>query len=274
MSLEVEAFIRTSMEQGKPANLAKSESEFVMNSRGQKLACRSVLPSPASEYKGVVVFLHGYCAHGNRPIQSYMGKSFSEAGYGYLTVDMHGHGYSEGVRGLVESPWDLVDDVLGVLLALYGEGMYSSHSGSDDRLLGQQSTVHLRGMAVSGTQPLFLLGHSMGGAVATLTGLALRSNGSAGSVCPTALARSNEAALARIGTRLGGAVLVAPLVEINAPMAAKPLLEVVSLCCGAAPMPAMLVGSGNKDNDKIWASAVYREYCATDAWPQNKEVTH
>jgi alpha-beta hydrolase superfamily lysophospholipase len=204
-----------------------------------------------------------------------MGKSFSEAGYGYLTVDMHGHGYSEGIRGLVQSPWDLVDDVLSVLLALYGESTYSSHSGFDDRLLGQQSTVLLRGMAVSGNQPLFLLGHSMGGAVATLAGLALKSSRSAGSVCPvcpTALARSNEAALVRIGKRLGGAVLVAPLVEINAPMAAKPLLEVVSWCCGATPMPAMLVGSGNKDNDKIWASAVYREYCASDAWPKNKEV--
>ena len=50
MSAEVEYFIRKNMELGKPVNLPQSDTEFVLNSRGQRLSCRSVLPTQSREY--------------------------------------------------------------------------------------------------------------------------------------------------------------------------------------------------------------------------------
>jgi pimeloyl-ACP methyl ester carboxylesterase len=102
-------------------NIPQSE-EFVVNNRGQILHCRSYWPKAGdSPAKAVVVYCHGYSSHINRPAQEYTSTSLNEIGYAYITIDYHGHGYSEGDRSLIESYDNLMDDILSLLFALFSK---------------------------------------------------------------------------------------------------------------------------------------------------------
>jgi len=298
------------MSKGQSANLKKSD-EFVMNSRGQKIAVRTwpaVTPAATATtggasqsqcHRGVVVFVHGYCAHSNRPMQPECARQFTAAGYGYMTVDLHGHGYSDGLRAMVEDPWDLADDLLACVLALSGASGGSGEWGcdglasDDSRLLGRQSKINLQynsynssgggsGGKDNTSQNLYFIGHSMGGAVVTLAGLALtqlgmsmasngggnssNSNGG-GAAWASAYAQKHALSLAGIGKSFKGTILLSPLIEINAPSAARPLFSLITQCCPQATLPQFLASS---DVDhQIWKSKTYIEYCAMDRWPQN-----
>ena len=87
--------------------------------------------------KAAVVLVHGYAEHSGR--YAHVAERFTEAGYDIYAFDLRGHGRSEGQpRVLVLS----IDD----------------HTGDLERFL---TSVRER----TGNLPLFLLGHSMGGAI-------------------------------------------------------------------------------------------------------------
>lgn len=89
--------------------------------------------------KGAVVIVHGFGEHCAR--HSHVAEKFVQSGYSVYTFDLRGHGRSEGPRGFVRSFGKYIDD-----LDLFIKGVrLKEHDG-----------------------PLFLLGHSMGGAIATL----------------------------------------------------------------------------------------------------------
>jgi alpha-beta hydrolase superfamily lysophospholipase len=98
---------------------------------------------PEGEPRATVVLAHGASEHSSR--YEHVARAFTERSYSFWALDHRGHGRSAGRRVYVERFEDLVTD-LHQLISLAGEEL-------------------------PGRKP-FLLGHSMGGAVAT--GYAIR----------------------------------------------------------------------------------------------------
>ena len=58
-------------------------------------------------------------SHPILPYQRYVSRRFTDNGYGYICLDFHGHGYSEGTRALINDMGDLEDDCLCLLEVLF-----------------------------------------------------------------------------------------------------------------------------------------------------------
>nr|GEX44114.1 caffeoylshikimate esterase [Tanacetum cinerariifolium]GEZ60429.1 caffeoylshikimate esterase [Tanacetum cinerariifolium] len=118
----------------------RTEEWFEMNSKGQEIFCKSWLPRPGVRIKAAVCFVHGY---GDTCTFFFEGiaKKIAAAGYGVYAIDHPGFGLSEGLHGYVRNFSDMVDNVIEQYTRIKGR-------------------PEVRGM------PRFLLGQSMGGAVA------------------------------------------------------------------------------------------------------------
>jgi alpha-beta hydrolase superfamily lysophospholipase len=92
--------------------------------------------------RATVVLVHGYGEHSGR--YEHVGGALAEAGFAAWTTDLRGHGRTSGERASVARIADLADDV-GVVLEE-----------------ARAANAHLR---------VFVLGHSMGGLVATCVAL-------------------------------------------------------------------------------------------------------
>jgi alpha-beta hydrolase superfamily lysophospholipase len=90
----------------------------------------------------IVMFLHGYCSHGSRITHDYIAHKMTENNIIYITLDFHGHGNSFGKRAMINNYKNLINDVLYVI---------------DDI----NDIIDLK-------LPLFIMGHSMGGAVSII----------------------------------------------------------------------------------------------------------
>ncbi len=98
---------------------------------------------PDAPPRCVVAIVHGYAEHSGR--YEYVGAWFAERGIAVEALDLRGHGQSEGPRALVDSFNEFLTDVSGFL-----RRAKERHPGV----------------------PVFLLGHSMGGAITALFVLA------------------------------------------------------------------------------------------------------
>ena len=94
---------------------------------------------PAGGAKAVIALVHGYAEHSGR--YSYVGERLARAGYAVHALDLRGHGLSDGERAFVASFREYLDDVAEFVVRVRAHG--------DDA-------------------PLVLLGHSMGGLIASL----------------------------------------------------------------------------------------------------------
>jgi lysophospholipase len=92
---------------------------------------------PDGEPRAALVIAHGFGEHSAR--YAHVGDKLAAAGYAVYALDHRGHGRSEGKRAMLEQ-WDHVLDDLGALIAKARE---------------RHPDV-----------PVFLLGHSLGGAIA------------------------------------------------------------------------------------------------------------
>lgn len=91
---------------------------------------------PVASPKGVIAIVHGLGEHGAR--YAHWAKYFNEANFACVTLDLRGHGKSEGKRGFApnfETLWDDVDYFLAEVRKTFP------------------------------TIPLFLYGHSLGGCI-------------------------------------------------------------------------------------------------------------
>lgn len=93
---------------------------------------------PSHQPRGAVVFVHGICEHGGR--YAHLAEALCTRGFAVDLIDLRGHGKSSGEPILIRRFDDYLDDLELVL----------------DRVRRR-----LPGL------PLFLVGHSMGGAVVT-----------------------------------------------------------------------------------------------------------
>ncbi|KVI08873.1 Alpha/beta hydrolase fold-1 [Cynara cardunculus var. scolymus] len=114
----------------------KTKESYDVNSRGLEIFSKSWLPEKRSP-KAVICFCHGY---GDTCTFFFEGiaRKLASSGFGVLAMDLPGFGLSEGLHGFIPSFSSLVDDVIE---------HYSK-------------IKELRDL------PRFLLGQSMGGAVA------------------------------------------------------------------------------------------------------------
>lgn len=108
---------------------------------GKKLYWQAWLPD--GNAKAIVFISHGLAEHGGR--YAHVGRALAERGYAVYAIDHRGHGRSEGQRAQIDAIEQTVAD-LHAFMAV----MRADHPGV----------------------PVFLFGHSMGGAIAF--GYALR----------------------------------------------------------------------------------------------------
>jgi alpha-beta hydrolase superfamily lysophospholipase len=117
--------------------------EYVRNSRGMRLFSCSWVPKAGSSPPKALVFLcHGYAVECAVTMRG-TGERLASAGFAVFGLDYEGHGRSDGLQGYVPDFHALVGDCDAFFVAK----AVSTHSSSGRR---------------------FLLGESMGGAVALL----------------------------------------------------------------------------------------------------------
>lgn len=141
---------------------------------GTKLGLRHW--APTGETKAIVVIVHGLKDYSAR--YQAMGEQLAADGYSVYAFDLRGHGRSEGQRVYPESFLDYVNDVRVVL--------------ADVR-------------KVAPGKPVFLFGHSMGGAIAALTA-EIEGDGLAGLLLSGPALAIDKPAIAVPATRLFGAI--------------------------------------------------------------------
>lgn len=111
-----------------------SRIDYGINRKGNRQTRRQWVP--AEPPTALVLMIHGIAEHSGR--YEAVGAQFAAAGIGAVAIDQRGHGTTEGTKGHVETFDGFLDDV-------------------EDQL------AEMRAVGV----PLVLLGHSMGGLVAT-----------------------------------------------------------------------------------------------------------
>ncbi|XAR52414.1 2-acylglycerol O-acyltransferase [Bertholletia excelsa] len=118
----------------------REEEWYERNSKGLEIFCKSWLPKPGVPIKGALCFCHGY---GDTCTFFFEGiaKQIATAGYAVFAVDHPGFGLSEGLHGYIPSFDDIVDNVIEQYRKIKGK-------------------PQVRGL------PCYILGQSMGGAVA------------------------------------------------------------------------------------------------------------
>lgn len=114
--------------------MLEKESGFV-NSRGQHIFSRSWMPETGLH--GLIFLLHGLGEHSGR--YSHLATVLTNAGFGVLAFDHHGHGKSAGRRADIQKFDHFVDDA---------------------RQFIEEQSQALPGL------PRVILGHSMGGLIA------------------------------------------------------------------------------------------------------------
>ncbi|KAG9453841.1 hypothetical protein H6P81_006745 [Aristolochia fimbriata] len=116
------------------------EEEFILNSRGLKLfTCRWL---PVQEPKAVVFLCHGYAVECSITMRG-TGERLAKAGYAVYGIDYEGHGKSSGLQAYIRSFDQLVNDCSEFFTCISEKTQYRN-------------------------KRRYLLGESMGGAVALL----------------------------------------------------------------------------------------------------------
>ncbi|KAK3275467.1 hypothetical protein CYMTET_16406 [Cymbomonas tetramitiformis] len=165
----------------------------------------------------VIALCHGYAAHGAYPTIVYLAEVLASRGFEVVSVDFTGHGRSKGIRALVPSSDSLLHE--GTALFNYAEEVAAQYTK---------------------TLKVFLLGTSMGGAVA--------------------LRVAN-----RVGTpRCAGTVLLAPMVSIAAENIPSRWLFPI-LRCVACMLPWIAVVPGNASDSSVqYRDPERRQICDSD----------
>ena len=118
----------------------KQNTAYLERNKGRKLFFRSWKPDNSEiKLKGVILIAHGYAEHSER--YNYTAKYFTDKNYAVYAVDHYGHGRSMGVKADVPDFRIFVEDLLSVL----------------SKIQDNEKNI-----------PVFILGHSMGGAISTI----------------------------------------------------------------------------------------------------------
>jgi alpha-beta hydrolase superfamily lysophospholipase len=151
---------------------------------GRRLFTRRWLPESAP--RALVAIVHGYAEHSG--CYAHVGEALAARGYAVHAVDLRGHGLSDGDRAIVPSFAEYLVDVRAFLR-------------------------HVR--AAADGRPIFLLGHSMGGAVVALE-LAVDHPPLAGAMLSGAAVGRTPSVVRAVVTAIGRLAPRLPLIKLNA----------------------------------------------------------
>mmetsp|Transcript_20782 Transcript_20782/g.22595 ORF Transcript_20782/g.22595 Transcript_20782/m.22595 type:complete len:342 (-) Transcript_20782:275-1300(-) len=212
-------------------NLSKSKEFFTYHD--YHLHARTFWPETPP--KAIVLFIHGYISHINRPTHGYLGPFFKSKGIAFVGFDFPGHGYSNGERALVNSVEELIDIALHAVETFY------------DPITTTENYHIERPYTIDHNTPLILMGHSMGGATAILISEHLQQS----------------------KYNFIGSIYLCPAIKIPAlPGFLRFLLDyVLAPLFPLTPIPPFLNKEFNPKN--TWNNDDYIEYVKADHYPQN-----
>jgi alpha-beta hydrolase superfamily lysophospholipase len=215
-------------------NLPPSPEFFMTTNNNAKLHVRSYWPSVDNSLLGVVVVLHGYNSHINRPAHRVMSDAITNAGYAYVGFDYIGHGYSTGQRACISDKDQFVNSAVGVVSALYEK---DSRDPNGRYFIDKQSPVQ-------SSTPLYIMGQSMGGPLTIVVSTRIRE------------------ALPQIN--LQGNILLCPAIGVKSPpLPIRWLMDyIISPLFPDTPIPAML--SHPMPDSAAWTSKEYVRYILND----------
>jgi acylglycerol lipase len=162
----------------------RHETRVFAGAGGTKIFAQSW--RPAAEPRGALVIHHGLKSHGTHYTE--LATRLAQQGFAVHALDMRGHGRSAGARATLDSFDDLMDDL---------------------------DTVVRGAIAESRGRPVFVAGHSVGGAVVTLYALERK-------------------------PRIAGIVLLAPALRVDRlpiEAAATPIAAALSPNAGVVDVP-------------------------------------
>jgi acylglycerol lipase len=110
--------------------------EYLFKTADQELCARSWRPTNSA---GTIIIVHGYAEHSGR--YQWAAKQLVDRNFAVYAFDLRGHGKSSGVRNMVQSFDDYLTDLAAFLEKIKSE---------------------------EPNKPLFLFGHSLGGAITAL----------------------------------------------------------------------------------------------------------
>ena len=166
--------------------------------------------TPKSRSKGLAVVYHGFGAHSQYPTVRYASNLLAGSGFAVYALDLPGHGLSPGTRGFLTGSNDLIEDGVAIL----------KHARSD----------------AGANLPLFLLGSSMGGAIA----LKVAEWAEPGSV--------------------SGVVMLAPMLSLKVSSIERTALSLLSYIIPSSP----LIPSSATSPDKQYRDPQKRAECEAD----------
>jgi len=173
--------------------LRPRSSGFFIDKSGNRWHVRSELPPGGSQaIRATVIYCHGMNTHVNGKHVGELFAKLSAPGLALFAVDLAGHGYSEGRRGMVED-WNVIfEELQRFIEMLVGKTELPIEPGTFDAGVPQDVLQAVRSV------PLFCLGFSMGGMIATYVGLHLQEN-------------------PRIKSLFRGVALVSPAIAVSLP---------------------------------------------------------
>lgn len=217
-------------------NLPKTDEYF--NFLEHRHHVRTLWPEKKN-LKGIILFIHGYCSHFNRPTHGYLGPFFQSHGYAYVGFDSQGHGFTTGDRALLPPIDDSVQTILEFIRVIY-----SSETSTDSYKID-------RSYQLEQPPPLFLIGHSMGGSLALIASTELQEKES------------------QLKYPFKGAIYLCPAIRVpSLPAPVRFLLDyILTPLMDGDPMPSWL--AKDSDPNKTWSSEEYVKYVKFDHYPQN-----
>jgi alpha-beta hydrolase superfamily lysophospholipase len=165
-----------------------------------------------SPNKSIAVIYHGFLAHGRYPTVRYAAERMAAAGHAVISADFRGHGKSPGLQGYLPSVEELIEDAVGI--AEYARSLQPLESKAK----------------------IFLVGSSMGGAIAL-------------------------SVAERLGVdKVAGLVLLAPMLKLSVSDAARYLLWGLS---GVVPTWEV-IPSSSTSADAQYRDPIKRKECEDD----------
>jgi len=222
----------------KLCNIEKS-GIFVLNERENNIHIQTFICNDA---RANVFYLHGYAAHGNRPILKKMSEDFNSKGLSFITFDFHAHGHSEtNCRAFLENYDYLVNDALCVILNHYTKNK---------------------------NIPFYIIGHSCGGGVGILLSHIFTEETK---LYSTKYYIENKEKIDNIGTYFKGLIMLCPVIKLT-------YLSDICIHCFdrlASWIPKFEIPKIMFDEDILvirnWKDQEYIKYVFEDGYPYNME---
>ena len=208
---------------------------FLLRENNRKVHYR--ISNSTTKYSGnasntsnnLIIYLHGYGAHSNNPSVKFLSTKLNNVGINMVSLDMIGHGYSDGINGYIPDYQYLINDVLALLELLYKTEYITKNT------------------------KLYLMGHSLGGSVMILVSHILSSKTE--HPCKT-----NYKGVILLAPFISDEYQVNPII--------RGLINIIIKCNPNWRIPRWIIDE-TRFNKYIWNDAKYLEYSNHSCYGKN-----